>query len=103
MATWRSVPIARLETVANLPEVKQAIVDRMLDVEADVEIGVGRPEAFEPVLQARYTRRALKLPQPKGQRYPDSFYQRVADAYYAAVMLLDVADTPARPWPRPTG
>jgi hypothetical protein len=95
VATWRSVPIARLETLANLPDVKAAILDRMLDPEADVEIGISRPEEFEPVLQAPVTRRALRLPKPTGKRYPDSFYERVAEAYYAAAMLLDCADAPA--------
>jgi hypothetical protein len=95
VATWRSVPIARLETLVNLPNVKAAILERMLDPEADVEIGISRPEEFEPVLQAPVTRRALRLPKPSGKRYPDDFYERVAQAYYAAVMLLDSADAPA--------
>jgi hypothetical protein len=95
VATWRSVPIARLETLVNLPNVKAAILARMLDPEADVEIGVSRPEEFEPVLEAPVTRRALRLPKPSGKRYPDDFYKRVAQAYYAAVMLLDSADAPA--------
>jgi hypothetical protein len=95
VGTWRSVPIARLETLANLPDVKAALIDQMLDPEADVEIGVSRPEQFEPVLQAPVTRRALRLPKPTGKRYSDDFYKRVAEAYYAAVMLLDSADAPA--------
>jgi hypothetical protein len=52
VAAWRSVPIARMETMVNLPEQSQ-----------------------------QRTRRSLRLPKPQGRRYPDSFYERVAEAY----------------------
>ncbi len=60
VATWRSV---RSLGWRRWPTCRGQAGDRgpNAHVEADVEIGVGRPEAFER-LQARYTRRALKLP-----------------------------------------
>jgi hypothetical protein len=88
VAAWRGIPIARLETIVNQPDVKPLIVNRMLDIEADVEIGVSSEE-FEPVLRTTYTRRTYHLPAPKARNYGDAFYQKVAEAYHAAVLLDD--------------
>lgn len=86
VAAWRSVPIAELETLANLPENRNVIVAHLNDDDAEVHIGDGAKDV-QPVLAVRRTRHSLRLPKPTGRRFPDSFYERVADAYRTAVTL----------------
>jgi hypothetical protein len=92
VATWRSIPIADLETRANLPENYKVIMDYVDDGEGALNIAGVFEETVVPP-SPRRTRRALRLPKVSGRRYPDEFYRRVADAYRAAI---DFGESPGR-------
>jgi hypothetical protein len=84
-ATWRAIPIAQATTLANLPEYRSVIVEHLNDPDAEVEVGAGA-EDRRPVMAVRRTAHSYRLPQVYGTgRYPDSFYERVAEAYRTAV------------------
>ena len=84
VAAWRSVPIAEATTLANLPEYRNVILEHLND--PDAEIGIGEAARDEqPVLTVKRTAHAYRLPKVYGRRFPDSFYQRVAQAFETAV------------------
>lgn len=87
VATWRSIPVAEASTWANVPENRAALEDHLYDGDAEVAIGAGA-EDVQPVLRV-VRKRSYRLPEPRGRRYPDTFYQRVAEAFVAAVAAGD--------------
>jgi hypothetical protein len=92
VAAWRSVPIAEATTMANLPEYRNVITAHLRDEDAEVEIGGGAKDV-QPVLRVKRTAHAYRLPTPLGNKYPDSFYERVAKAFETA---LQAGEAPAQ-------
>jgi hypothetical protein len=84
VAAWRSVPIAEATTIANLPEYCKVITAHLNDDDAEVSIGEGADD-LQPVLLVKRTGHAYRLRIPYGNKYPDTFYERVAKAYETAV------------------
>jgi hypothetical protein len=80
VALWRSVPIARIETVLNHPRSYQSMFD---NIDNPPQEGTRVTEWNDLDGQYESTRKArLRLRTPKGPKYPDDFYDDVADAYY---------------------
>jgi hypothetical protein len=97
VAALRSVPVAWIETEANMPDVYWPLFNR-LNEPAHLEIVEGHDPGIEQFvrgadigdIEPAAVRRApfVKLPKvPAGTAYPDSFYERVAVAYRAYVRM----------------
>jgi hypothetical protein len=67
---WRSVPLGRIENLANEPDNRKLLLDHWREPIPETELG--RPRKRLPI----------RLPgHPKNGKYPDVFYDRVAVAY----------------------
>ena len=87
VAAWRSFPLARIETWANLPDVAAELRTRR-DNPTDEETFEAKIDAMseeeyqqEPVARRKVRRDRLRPPSGSAVRYPDEFYGHVADAY----------------------
>lgn len=69
VAAWRSFPLARAESQANVPHYYRLMVDHEHSTESPEDRAQGRPL------------RVLKPPPEGMTKYPDSFYRRIADVY----------------------
>lgn len=70
VAAWRSFPLARVESQANVPNYYRLLLDHEHSTQPPEEV------------QSRRLRVGRFAPPPEGlSRYPNSFYQRVADVY----------------------
>jgi hypothetical protein len=105
---WRSAPIAAVEELANRPENYEAIVAHLDDTDNELVLPAAAMDVL-PREQPQVSRRRLRVPKPKGKKYPDSHYERVAEAYWVAVGLRlapgptiaavnHVPETTARRW-----
>jgi hypothetical protein len=83
--TWRSFPVARVETKANDPDIKMLLREyENVDPEEILKnLPAGRPRRIPLRLPAR----------PPHGRYPDSFYAAVARFYR---LCLEWGDPPAQ-------
>jgi hypothetical protein len=78
---WRSIPIAKIETVLNDPATYPQMVKSITE---------GNPSGHRRLTEwndldysYELTRKArLRIAKPKGAKYPDDFYADVAAAYY---------------------
>lgn len=96
VALWRSVPIAAIETAINSPEHRQRLLNHLdrhvrgfYELQWNVDLAIARMYNRGNLLRRQTPHKKgkppIRLPKPKGQRYPDRHYERVADAYYRLV------------------
>lgn len=76
-ARLADVPLNEIEAAANGPQYRPVLVERIGEDAGPT----WRGDDGEPVTERRRRRPTGKLPLPKGSKYPDSFYRRVAEEY----------------------
>jgi hypothetical protein len=97
---WKSVPVAKIETVLNDPRFRDDQLERSKDPNYTIVFEGSLDDWFRNFKQRKASLRLGSL--PEGPRYPDSFYRKVAAAYTRlahegrgpAQVLADVNDVP---------
>jgi hypothetical protein len=91
----RQVPVGRIDAWANRPGNREAVLSSLTEAHTTLaeEAAAEAASQANAVEQARKRNRAksLRVPQPRGRRYPDSFYERIAELY------LDLSESGGRP------
>lgn len=88
----RALPLGRIEAAVNHPDVRRQVWDRAkgyhlaLDDAEYGKVPVGAPHELAPTVsgpfgKGRRQRPKVKLAVPGSRRYPDAFYEQVAEAY----------------------
>jgi hypothetical protein len=92
----RQIPLGRIEARANEPTFREFIVNSLdlprLTFEAVIESEKQSHAQAADRTQRRKRTRSARLPVPKGRKYPDSFYMKVAEVYAA---LVQAGERPA--------
>jgi hypothetical protein len=76
VGAWRSFPLAMVESVANLPAYRETVLAHLRDDDPDRH---GKP--VEDWTPGRKSRKPVLPGRPETGRYPDRFYERLADLY----------------------